>query len=92
MLHQDRHMPLQSDVTLRLRPWRLDADEDVEVAENLAAFDIDLLVYSKQDQSGGVVVVGVVVWVRSTVGGGAEDQMIDVLADFRRQGEEVRFC
>ena len=77
---------------LGLGPWRLDSDEDVQVAEDLARFDVDLVVDFEEDKGVAVVVAGVFVLLFESVGCGVEDEAVDVLPDLWREGEEVCHC
>lgn len=82
-------MPFYSDVIQRFRPWRLNAHEDVQVPEDFARFDADLVVDFEEHEGLAVVVGGVFVLLLETVCIGVEELFVDVLADLRREGEEV---
>lgn len=73
----------------RLRPWRFDPDECVEVVEDLVRFVVYLAVDLEKYESLGVVVCHVFVFFMSAAGFGVEDQAVDVFADLGREGEEV---
>ena len=71
-------------MVLSLRPRRLDANENIEIAPDLPGFDVDLLVDLEQDERIVEVVIGILVAVVEAVCIGIEDDAVDVLSDLGR--------
>ncbi len=81
-------MSFNGHVLLRFRPWSLNTDEDIEVAEDFMSFGVDLCVYLEEYDGVAVVVIGILVRFEEPVRFGIEDETVDIFSDFGWECEE----
>lgn len=86
--HENGGVADAPDVFLGLGPRRVDAQEDVQRPEDGAGFVVDLPAQAEQHEGGAVVVVRVFVLDEYAIIAWAEDDGIDLVADFGRQAEK----
>lgn len=72
------------DVLLGLGPWRFDAQENVQRAEDVAGLVVNLAIKAEQSEGISVVVVVVFIGVERAIVARVEDDGIDLVADFGR--------
>lgn len=76
----DGDIAFNSDMMLRLFPWRLDSYKDVLLAEDFAGFEVDLFA---NVEKGEIVFVGVLAVVEVlTEVGWIEEELVDVVSKF----------